>query len=40
LGGNEKKDLDLQTAEELNESLAEINNFSLQLIEAADIKIS
>jgi hypothetical protein len=40
LGGNEKKDLDLQTAEELNESLAEINNISLQLIEAADIKIS
>jgi hypothetical protein len=40
LGGNEKKDLDLQTAEELNESLAEINNVSLQLIEAADIKIS
>jgi hypothetical protein len=37
LGGNEKKDLDLQTAEELNESLAEINNVSLQLIEAADI---
>jgi hypothetical protein len=40
LGGNEKKDLDLQTAEELNESLAEINNVSLQLIEAADIEIS